>query len=72
MSEGLVEKLAGRKEIMIAPSIRYSPSSYAVGDETSGTVRVEENAFEEYVYYVFMSMLSSRASQYLCCNTPPV
>lgn len=59
VAQGLVEKLAQRKKIMIAPSISYSPSSYAVGDETSGTVHVEENAFEQYVYYVFMSMLSS-------------
>ncbi len=59
VAQGLVEKLAERKEIMIAPSISYSPSSYAVGGETSGTVHVEENAFEQYIYYVFMSMLSS-------------
>lgn len=59
VAQGLVEKLSQRKEIMIAPSISYSPSSYAVGDEKSGTVHVEENAFEQYVYYVFMSMLSS-------------
>ena len=59
VAKGLVEKLAERKEIIIAPSISYSPASYAVGDETSGTVHVEENAFEQYVYYVFMSMLSS-------------
>ena len=59
VAQGLIEKLAERKEIIIAPSISYSPSSYAVGDETSGTVHVEENAFEQYVYYVFMSMLSS-------------
>ncbi len=59
VAKGLVEKLAERKEIIIAPSISYSPSSYAVGDATSGTVHVEENAFEQYVYYVFMSMLSS-------------
>ncbi len=59
VAQGLVEKLAERKEIIIAPSISYSPSSYAVGDDKSGTVHVEENAFEEYVYYVFMSMLSA-------------
>ena len=59
VAQGLIEKLSQRKEIMIAPSINYSPSSYAVGDSTSGTVHVEENAFEEYVYYVFMSMLKS-------------
>ena len=59
VAEGLVEKLAERKDIIIAPKISYSPSSYAVGDEKSGTVHVEENAFEQYVYYVFMSMLNA-------------
>ena len=59
VAEGLLKKLAEKKDIIIAPTISYSPSSYAVGDETSGTVHVEENAFEEYVYYVFKSMLSS-------------
>lgn len=59
VAQGLVEKLAKKKDMIIAPPICYSPSSYAVGDETSGTVHVEENAFEEYVYYIFMSMLSS-------------
>ena len=59
VAEGLVKKLAERKDIIIAPTISYSPSSYAVGDEKSGTVHVEENAFEQYVYYVFMSMLSA-------------
>ena len=44
---------------MIAPTISYSPASFAVGDDKSGTVHVEENAFEQYVYYVFMSMLSA-------------
>lgn len=59
VAEGLIKKLAERKDIIIAPTISYSPASYAVGDETSGTVHVEENAFEEYVYYVFMSMLKA-------------
>lgn len=59
VAQGLLEKLAKKKDIIIAPSISYSPSSYAVGDETTGTVHIPENIFEEYVYYVFMSMLSS-------------
>jgi creatinine amidohydrolase len=59
VAEGLVKKLAEKKELMIAPSIAYSPSSYAVGDSKSGTVHVEERAFEDYVYYVFMSLLSA-------------
>lgn len=59
VARGLIEKLAEKKEIIIAPAVSYSPSSYAVADEKSGTVHVEENAFEDYLYYVFMSMLSS-------------
>jgi creatinine amidohydrolase len=59
VAEGLAKKLAEKKEIMLAPTISYSPSSYAVGDSKSGTVHVEETAFENYVYYVFMSMLSA-------------
>ena len=59
IAEGLINKLAQKKEILIAPSIAYSPASYAVGGRKSGTVHVPERAFEDYVYYVFKSMLYS-------------
>ncbi len=59
IAQGLIEKLAEKKDIIIAPQISYSPSSWAVGDDTSGTVHVDEVVFEEYVYHVFMSMLSA-------------
>ena len=59
VAEGLLDLLAKEKKLIKAPVISYSPSSYAVGDETSGTVHVEENAFENYLYYVFYSMLAS-------------
>ena len=59
VAEGLVKKVAEQKEIMIAPTISYSPSSYAVGGRKSGTVPVPERAFEDYVYYVFKSLLYS-------------
>lgn len=57
IAEGLVKKLAEKKEIMIAPTIYYSPSSYAVADETSGTVHIEEDVFEAYVFQIFKNML---------------
>ena len=57
IAEGLINRLRERRELMLAPTINYSPSSYAVGDSKSGTVHVEERAFENYVYYVFMSLL---------------
>ena len=59
VAEGLVKRLMEKKELMLAPTISYSPSSFAVGDNKSGTVHVEETAFENYVYYVFMSLLSA-------------
>ena len=59
VAEGLVKRLMETREIMLAPTISYSPSSYAVGDSKSGTVHVDEVVFEEYVYHVFMSMLSA-------------
>lgn len=59
VAEGLIKKLAEEKEIMQAPTISYSPSSYAVGGRKSGTVHVPERAFEDYVYHVFKSMLYS-------------
>ena len=59
VAEGLIKRLMEKKEIMLAPTISYSPSSFAVGDAKSGTVHVEERAFENYVYYVFMSLLSA-------------
>lgn len=59
VAEGLINKLAQEKDIMIAPTINYSPASYAVGDEKSGTVHIPEKAFEDYVYYVFWSLLNA-------------
>ena len=59
IAEGLIKKLAQKKEIMIAPTIYYSPSSYAVADETSGTVHVEEDVFESYLFAIFMNMLDA-------------
>lgn len=59
IAEGLIKKLAEKKEIMIAPSIYYSPSSYAVADETSGTVHIDEDVFEAYLFGIFMNMLDA-------------
>lgn len=59
IAQGILERLAGEKEIMIAPAIYYSPSSFAVADEKSGTVHIPERPFEEYIYYIFKNMLNA-------------
>ena len=57
--EGLLNELAKRRDLIIAPSVSYSPASWAVGGDTTGTVHVDERVFEEYVYHIFWSMLSA-------------
>lgn len=57
IAEGLIKKLSEKKEIMIYPTVYYSPSSYAVADETSGTVHIEEDVFEAYLFGIFKNML---------------
>lgn len=59
VAEGLINKLAERKELMVLPTINYSPSSYAVADETSGTVHIEEDVFEAYLFQIFMNLLEA-------------
>lgn len=59
VAEGLIKKLAEKKDIMIAPTIYYSPSSYAVADETSGTVHIDEEVFESYLFGIFSNMLAA-------------
>ena len=59
VAEGLAKKLAEKKDIIIAPTIAYSPSSWAVGDSTSGTVHISEDIFEAYLFEIFMSLLSA-------------
>lgn len=59
IAEGLINKLSERKELMIMPTINYSPSSYAVADETSGTVHIEEDVFEAYLFQIFMNLLDA-------------
>ncbi|GHV00414.1 hypothetical protein FACS1894211_07660 [Clostridia bacterium] len=57
IAEELIKLVAKKKDIITAPSIWYSPSSYAVGDKKSGTVHIEEDVFENYCYYIFRSLL---------------
>ncbi len=59
VAEGLIKKLEETKELMILPTIYYSPSSYAVADETSGTVHIDEDIFEAYLFQIFTNMLEA-------------
>jgi creatinine amidohydrolase/Fe(II)-dependent formamide hydrolase-like protein len=55
--EGLLERLAKQKELVIAPTIAYGPSSYAVAGPEKGTVDVNYDRFEAHVYDILHSLL---------------
>lgn len=46
-----------RKEIVIAPPVWYGVASFAVGGPELGTVNVDVDVFEGYVYQILKSML---------------
>ena len=54
---GILEKLEAEKEMVIAPAIWYSPSSYAVAGPEKGTVHVDCDVFEQYVYNILKSLI---------------
>lgn len=54
---GLLEQLEAERDLVIAPAIWYSPASYAVAGPEKGTVHVECDIFEQYVYSLLKSLL---------------
>ena len=57
--EELLKRIEKQREILITPTIWYSPASYAVGDRFSGTVHIEEDVFESYCYQLFTNYLNA-------------
>lgn len=54
---GLLDELAKRKEIVIAPPVWYGVASYAVGGPENGTVHIDVDVYENYIYSILKSML---------------
>ncbi len=54
---GLLDKLAQRKEIVIAPPVWYGVASYAVGGPENGTVQVDVDVFEAYMHQILKSLI---------------
>jgi len=54
---GLLEELSKRKEIVIAPPVWYGVASYAVGGPEGGTVQIDVDVYENYIYNILKSMI---------------
>ncbi len=57
ISDGLLNELEKRKKIIVAPPIWYGVSSFAVGGPENGTISVDVDVFESYVYQILKSLL---------------
>ncbi len=54
---GLLEKLEQKRDIIIAPPVWYGVASYAVGGPENGTVNVNCDVYEAYIYEILKSMI---------------
>lgn len=57
IARDLIEKLAEKKDMIVCPPVWYGVASYAVGGPENGTVDVNVDAFEQYMYCVLKSFL---------------
>lgn len=55
--EGLLERLSRSRPLVIAPSLWYGPSSYAVAGPEKGTIDVEYDRFEAHVSDILKSLI---------------
>ena len=54
---GILEKLGKKKEIVVCPPIWYGVSSYAVSGPEKGTIHVDSDTYESYIYSILKSMI---------------
>lgn len=54
---GVLEQLAKRQELIIAPPIWYGVSSYAVSGPEKGTIHVDADAYEAYITEILRSLV---------------
>lgn len=54
---GAMRELEKSKEIVVCPPIWYGVASYAVGGPETGTIQVDVDVYEQYIYCILKSML---------------
>ncbi len=56
VAQGLVKDIAARMDCVVMPTIWYGVASYAVGGPETGTIQVDCDTFEQYVYCILKSL----------------
>ena len=55
--QGFADKIAESKECVVCPPVWYGVASYAVGGPENGTVTIDVDVYENYIYGSLKSML---------------
>ncbi|NLC27031.1 MAG: creatininase family protein, partial [Fastidiosipila sp.] len=63
---GVLRELEKQKEIVICPPIWYGVASYAVGGPETGTIHVDVDAYEQYIYSILKSMVYGGVKNIYC------
>jgi len=54
---GLADLIAEKKDVVVAPPVWYGVASYAVGGPENGTVHIDVDVYEQYIYNILKSFL---------------
>ena len=54
---GVLEEIERQREIVIAPPVWYGVASYAVGGPENGTVHIDVDVYEAYIYQLLKSLI---------------
>ena len=63
---GIMRELEKTKEIVVCPPIWYGVASYAVAGPESGTIHVDVDAYENYIYCILKSMIYGGVKNIYC------
>ena len=63
---GVLRELEKKKEIVVCPPIWYGVASYAVAGPESGTIHVDVDAYEQYLYNILKSLVWGGVKNIYC------
>ena len=63
---GVLRELEKRKEIIVCPPVWYGVASYAVAGPESGTIHVDADAYEQYIYCILKSLVYGGIKNIYC------
>jgi len=63
---GVMSELEKTKEIVVCPPIWYGVASYAVAGPESGTIQIDVDVYEQYIYNILKSMVYGGVKNIYC------